>query len=326
MMKRLYLTAAKFFPESHKKNTEQLLIYANYPVDVDIWLGKSVIGGLFLMLLVSAGFIFVEDRKIQMIMPLIGAALVIVYQIAIYAIIYFKAENRARAIEEALPPALQLMAANINSGMTPFQAMKAASREEFGILKEEIDRATAKSFGTESFSKALIEMSQRINSEPFQRVVNLFVRGMETGGHMARLLEETSLDLMENTALKREMITTTKSYTIFILFGVLIAAPLLYAISIHFTDMVTTMRSKIDLSEAGVVGGFLTGEIEITSSFIQKVAIVNLVFTSMLAGFLIAIIREGKVKYGLRYIIFMVPGTIISFFLIQQIISYFFGA
>ena len=63
----------------------------------------------------------------RMVLPLVAACFVIVYQVFIYSVLYFRAENRAKAIEESLPNALQLMAANINSGMTPFLAMKASS-------------------------------------------------------------------------------------------------------------------------------------------------------------------------------------------------------
>ena len=92
----------------------------------------------------------------------------------IYLLIYFKVADRTKRVEDSLPDALHLIAANLRAGMTPFQAMKVSARKEFGPLKEEIEYATTKALGTESFSKALLNMNNRIKSSILERSMKLF--------------------------------------------------------------------------------------------------------------------------------------------------------
>ena len=70
-------------------------------------------------------------------------------------IVYYKQKDRTERIEQALPDMLQLIASNLRAGMTPYHAMKLASRDEFGPLKEEMDYATTKALGIENFAEEM---------------------------------------------------------------------------------------------------------------------------------------------------------------------------
>ncbi|MEE9525829.1 MAG: type II secretion system F family protein, partial [Candidatus Woesearchaeota archaeon] len=207
----------------------------------------------------------------------------------------------------------------------PFQAMKLAARDEFGPLKEEIEYATTKALGTESFSEALLSMAKRIKSPILDRAMKLFSASMKSGGHLAQLLEDLANDIAETRALKKELITNTKMYSMLIMFMVVIGAPLLLAVSIHFIKIISGMQATTGAAEAGFGMAALIGTISLTPGFLTKLSVVILFITSLLASMLMGVIAEGKEKYGLKYAPLVITGSLIVFVISQYIISGFLG-
>ena len=242
-------------------------------------------------------------------------------QIISYLMVYFKAEERTKRVEDALPDAFQIIAANLRSGMTPFQALKLATRKEFGPLQEEIKYATSMALGTESFSDTLLRMSDRIRSDMLDRALKLFTTAMRSGGHLASLLEELAADISETRALKNELRTSTKTYTAFIMFTIVIGTPLLLAISINFVDMVAKMQAKTGITTAGFGMGFLAGEVTMTADFLTKISLFMLIMTSLLASMLMGVINEGKPKYGLKYAPTIIIGCMVVFFIAKYVVG-----
>ena len=238
-----------------------------------------------------------------------------------YLLIYFKVEDRTRRIESYLPDFLQLISANISAGMTPFQALKVSARPEFGPLKEEIDRVTVKALGMESFSEALTDINKRIRSDSLKRSLQLFTSSMKAGGKLAHLLEELSTDISQTNSLKKELNTTTKSYVLFILFIILLGMPLLLAISLHFIESINTISLW---QEPGFGFSSLSNKDTISIEFLTKISFVTLILTSVFSSMLLGAIKEGKLKYGLRYSLFMIIGSLIMFLAVRTLVGKIF--
>lgn len=319
-MKRIFIAASKVFPRSYKESMDRALTYAGIETTADVWLGESLILGIFVFIAVSQ---FSRFGDPLLFYPLAFLAFII-YLMGSYSIPYFQSKNRAESVEQVLPSALQLMAANIRAGMTPFQAIKVSARDEFGILKEELDRATTRALGTGSFSDALLDISNSIASVPLDRALKLFIRSVESGGQSARVLEETARDISQNMALKKELVTSTKTYSLLVLFSVLIGTPLLLTISIHFTERIGQMRSSLEVAEIeGLEMGLLVGEMVFTSTFLVSVSAFIIIATSFIASLLMGVIREGEEKYGLKYALFIVPISLILFYTMRHITTMF---
>ncbi|MBU2561180.1 MAG: type II secretion system F family protein [Nanoarchaeota archaeon] len=345
LKERVYVSASRVLPSSYRQHLSQMLLYTGEGQSVDYWLGSGTVLGLLVLIIALiapfalqtapiTGFSVAEAAEVEeaRVVPpgagfLAGGALLfIIIQLIIYLVVYFKVEDRTRRAEKALPDALHLMAANIRAGMTPFQAMKLSARKEFGPLSEEIGYATAKALGTESFSDALLSIKQRIKSGMLDRVMQLFASSMKAGGHLAQLLEEVAKDISATRALKRELVTNTKMYTMLIMFTIVICAPLLQAISIHFVKVITDMQSKASAGDEGFGMSFLAGEVAMTPEFLIVISVVMLVTTSLLASMLAGVIVEGKGKYGLKYAPIVITGTLIMFFVFRHLITAFFGS
>lgn len=319
---RVYAIFAKLAPFAYRRHLKEQLIYAGEKASVEMWLG-SVNVLSFLAFALAALIPFALYRGFELIYLVVGAAALFLTELTAYLLLYLKVEDRTRRIEEVLPDALQLVAANLRAGMTPYQALKLSARKEFGPFKEEIEHATALALGTESFSEALLSISRRVKSDMLERSMKLFTTAMRSGGHLAQLLEELSKDIAETRSLKKELVTNTKTYTMFILFTIIVGTPLLLAIAVHFVRIISEMHAPG--SAVGFGMSFLAGEIAITPEFLTRVSFVLLTVTSVLASMLMGVIQEGKSKLGLKYAPFVIIGSFAVFFTVRRLIGGFFG-
>ena len=320
---RLYQGAALLLPRAYHRHAARQLVYAGERTDAVQELGAATV----LALLAAVGVMLIPFARGTAfgIVTLSGAAAAaLLVELAAYFVLYLKVQDRTRRVEQVLPDALQLIGSNIRAGMTPFQALRLAARKEFGPLEEEIRFATARALGTESFSDALLSMSQRVKSEMLSRALKLFTTAMRSGGHLATLLEELARDMVAMRALKKELVTSTKTYTIFVLFTIIIGMPLLLAISLHFITVITGLQAIAGLrSDFGL--GFLAGEITITADFMLRAAVVMLLVTSLLACALLGVIAEGKPAVGFRYAPAVIAGSLIAFVVLRAVLQGLLG-
>ncbi|MBW2971009.1 type II secretion system F family protein, partial [Candidatus Woesearchaeota archaeon] len=240
IFERIYINSAKPLPKNYREGFKKLMMYAGIRDESDIYLGKAVLLGLLAAAIViqSPKAVFGLYKPVYIIAAVLAFLFV---QIIAYLRIFFKAEERSKKVENALPDAFQLIAANLRSGMTPFKALKQAAHENLGPLQEEITYATSRALGTEYFSETLLRISDRIKSDLLERSLHLFTTAMRSGGNLAQVLEELATDISETQALKRELRTSTKTYTAFIMFTIIFGTPLLLAISVNFVKMISAM-------------------------------------------------------------------------------------
>ncbi|MEK6967879.1 MAG: type II secretion system F family protein [Nanoarchaeota archaeon] len=222
-----------------------------------------------------------------------------------------------------LPDFLRLIASNIRSGMTPFQALKLAARPEFGPLKDEVDYITIRGLGNENFQDLVVAINKHIRSESLDRALKLFSSTLKSGGHLAQVLEESTTYIEEKRRLKKELSTITKSYSVFIMFSVVILAPFLLSISIQFLTMVTAIQSITKGSES--IAGF-GGQISITVGFLRICALIFLVATGIFSSMLVAVIKQEKIQYGFKYALLIVSLSLVSFFIANNVIKSMFAS
>lgn len=317
---RLFINAAKIFPASYRKGFNQLEIYSGHKKNSDEILGKSlVIGFILAPIIFFIPIVFSVDNNNYYTLSAFGIFIII--QIITYLFVYFKAEERTKRVEAALPDVFQIVAANLRAGMTPYKALKQSTRKEFGPLAEEIRKAISRGLGTESFSSILLRISENVKSDLVDRSLKLFTTAMRSGGNLATLLEDIATDISETRALKNELKTSTKTYTAFIMFTVIIGAPLLLAISVNFVKMISSMQAQTVSQDLTFGMGFLMGVVEITPDFLIKISVINIVITSILSSTLLGVINEGKAKSGLRYVPIIMISCIVVFFIAINVVG-----
>lgn len=314
------MTFSKFVPNDYKNKFLVLMQYAGVEGDLQAYLGSVTLLALLVGTISGLYYwIYVDYFKyLAFAVVIIGFFLL---QYFYYLVLLFKADSRSRFTENILPDFLQLVSSNLRAGMTPFKALKTAAQFDFGPLSKEINRSIKESAGVGDFGVSLLQISKRINSSMVERSLQLFVTSFNSGGILAQLLEDLSADLTETISLKKELLSSTKTYTMFILFTVLIGTPLLLAISINFIDTISSLKFFSGSDSAFALAGFSIAELEITPEFLSRISILMLFMTTLLASLFLGVIREGKRSSGLRYTIPMFLVTLAIFFAIKYFIK-----
>lgn len=325
-----------FVPKSFiEKTVKPLLIYAGAKDDARQWIGlrvlvSTLVGAIFFLVpfslfpLLNLAFgtqIYFEFPLNLLVMLGLGAAGFIATALIFYLHLTYVIDGRKKMVEDILPDFLFLVGNNLKSGMAPFYAFRSAVRPEFGPLSEEIKVATQKSLGLESFSDALKTIGSRIDSKVLSDTTKFFASALHSGGHLAQLIETTASDIKQTNRLKKELITSTRMYTLFILFIVIIASPMLLAVSVQFLTILggvqekTTSMTGTTSESVAQATGFKTTAIAITPEFMTDIGYFLIVVNSILASVFMGVLGGGKIREGLKYAPIMAISGIILFIL-----------
>lgn len=249
----VYNRAGSISPFGWKRKINQLVIYSGVNKTQEEITGITIVNGAALgIFMFVVSHMMMEWDLISAI--LLGLSSFVIVWIIAYSIINLMADKRTDEVEEALPDVLQIVSANISAGMTPYNALWVAARKEFGALAEEIKIAQKETLGGKAFTDSLTEMSLRVRSNTLQRTIRLIIQGMKAGGELPHILQGIGTDIRQMKLLQKEMAASTMSYILFILFGMIIGAPLLFSVSINFVDIMNKFQPdtlETDTSSGG---------------------------------------------------------------------------
>ncbi len=321
----------RLLPKNLSAKADELLRYAGREeLHVESWVGKVFLVAVQLSIIgtLLAYFLNITNELYTVIVGL--AAFTILFS-APYLNLSIKADKRAKEIELMLPSALQLMAGNIRSGMTPDRAIWLAARPEFGALMVEIKKAGAETLGGTPITIAFNNMASRVRSRILERTVHLVNEGIESGGEVGTLLSETAAEIRAMDILRKEMTANIAMYSMFILFASLIGAPFLFAISTFFVEMLTRLTAVTGIdkiasqtTEAGI--NLLTFNTTLTPEFLLQFSMVVITVTTFFSALLMGLIKYGDEKRGLELApVFIIVGVIV-FFVIKTFITSAFGS
>lgn len=319
---RIYTSFGNLAPLDFRKKIDQSLIYAGKSKSSQIWIGETIIV-CFLVFFATLIVPFSIFGGFDVRFLLLAIGLSVGYFFLNYMLLFFIIESRTKNVDAVLPDFLQLVAANLRAGMTPFQSLKYAARDEFGPLKDEIEWVSSKAVGTGAFSDILLQITDRLKSEKLERSIKLFATAMKSGGHLAELLEEMAADIAQTQDLKAELQNNTKTYSMFIMFTIIIGTPLLLAIGVNFLQIVTDISANVGSSSSDFGLSFLSGDIVITTDFMETIAYFQLAFTGFLAAMLMGVISEGNQKSGLKYAPAIIFAAYVVFFIAKIMVGDF---
>jgi len=337
----VYKGIARFAKTRYHPMIQQLLDYAGVSTEADIWLGSRLLVAFLFSFLAFIlpwtvfhylGWIQIETLadylRAVALSSLLGVLTFLFVLLLYYLHIYYVIDDRTKRVERVLPDFLLMVAANMRAGMTPFTAFHTSARPEFGPLEEVIRLVAAKTLGTESLATAFEEIPKYVKSSLLKKTVSFFEKGMKSGGHLALLLESSAEEMRETQELKHELIVSTRTYSVFLLFVVIIGIPLLFAISSQFLSTFSKIQEQQASAQFGGESGisFFSGELTLKPQFVIQASYVLLVITSFLVSILIGVIGEGKLLYGVKYFLPVCVGSLMTFFVIREAIASVMGA
>lgn len=258
----------------------------------------AVINFLFLYFIRNITFLFSMIPTLFIVICLFSAP---------YLFFTTIADTKKREIEQVLPDILLLTSANIKSGLTIDRAILFSARPEFGTLSDHFKAAAFKIYGGNSVEDSLQNMVKKIKSDTLEHVVDLLVEGIKSGGSIAKLLEETALDIRNSETLQREIKSTVAMYVMFIIIAGVIGAPILFAVSTYMVTAIGSMWGQQaggpDTSQMTSGGSFLTisSPAELDPQTFSNFATAAILVTTFFSGLLISIIQTGSPKQGIKY-------------------------
>jgi flagellar protein FlaJ len=236
-------------------------------------------------------------------------------------------DRRSNFVENVLPDALELTAANIRSGFIPSKALLLAARSEFGPLAEAIRRSGKEIMTGKSLADGLNQIPRYIKSDILERAVKLISEGSRSGGQLVALLEENAIDIRRKQAIKKEVKANIIMYGIFIVFAGVLGAPVLYALSLYLITTLTAFSSAGTIPESfsSNVPFFKFG-ITVSPDFLMLFSVTSIIITTFFSGIIIGLIDTGKEKGGIKYVpIFMIIALLVFFGASMFISSMFSG-
>lgn len=330
-----YIAIAKILPKGVRNGYKNLLIYSGVRVPGERFLGFTVIFGLLLSTAISLslmGFLGVgSDMALTIFLICIG-----LFEGGIYMWLWFRVESRRKFVERILPDALQIMSMNIRAGLTTERALILTARPEFGIFEKELKKAGKEIMAGKNLKEALLGITARIKSRQLETTLKMVIDGIDSGGELATLLEQTSSDIQNTQLMEKEVKASVLMYIIFIFFAVGLGAPLIFGISTHLVEVLTEQMSQFDditIPDAGEIGtghsafGGISSSsmmgsmssVSIDPAFLVMYAIISLVVTSFFGGLVIGVIKEGSEKQGVRYVPILIGMSLTVFFVTKFI-------
>ena len=364
IIKRFSISLSRLIPQTKKKYFRDLIKFSGKSHDVEFVLGFVLLLGFLLFFLTMLFFNFHEfdvkyytvdeatglfpefdpefdtilvDGEIFSDIPsgltnsqrfwiffFIGVLLFFLPFFIIYVYYFLLADKRTKFVEKILPDALSLISSNMNSGLTAYHAVKSAIRDDFGPLANAFEIATNKSISNKSFNESLFEISDNFNSKALTRSMKLFSTAVSSGSNVSLLLKSLARDLTERQSLKNDLITSTMTNSMFIMFMVIVGGPLLMAISIFFVDVVSNILGGVDVGSAGSDMGF-GGKITISTDFLTIYAYFFFFITGFLVAYFTGTMIEGDGKVGLKKAPLIISASYLVFFIAQHLIVSMLG-
>jgi len=250
--------------------------------------------------------------------------LLFVLWILFYLIVDLKIFKRKIDIEDVLPDYLQLTASNIKAGMTIDRALWYAVRPRFGVLAKEIETVAKETMRGEDLKIALQKFADKYDSVLLKRSISLLIEGLDAGGEIGNLLNKIAINIQENKIMRKEMAANITTYVIFISFATIIAAPILFGLSGALIRVITSLGSSLGSTGATSFAISFSGS-GIKYTDFRIFAIVSLIITSFFSAVIIATIKKGSAKTGLKYIPIFILVSLVVFLITDQVFGKLVG-
>ncbi len=298
----------RMFPRGYRNRIDEMIELAGMKSD-----HKKFINKAFVFSLIISGVIgyLVTDYFIYVFAGVFAASFAFMN-----AWLYLAIEKRKGFVENVLPDALELMAANIRSGFIPSRAIMLSARPEFGPLSEAIRKSGKDIMTGRSFSEGLAEIPRSIKSQILEHTIKLISDGSKAGGQLVSLLEENAIDIRRRQAIQKEVRANILMYGIFIVFAGILGAPVLFSISGYLMTTMTSIGPSADIVPESLPAGvklFSVGN-TISPEFFFMFSMASLIVTAIFSGLIIGLLNSGKEKGGIKYIPIFLVITLVAFF------------
>ncbi|MFP3278038.1 MAG: type II secretion system F family protein [Candidatus Micrarchaeota archaeon] len=302
---------------------------AGLKMTVNKFLGIAIVGGFLILILLSYSLFFLKFNVGIAALGGIGGA--VLFEVMLYMLLEFSIEKRKTFVESILPDYLQIVAANVRSGISLDKAMVLAARPEFKYFSDDVKLVNKALYAGSTLQSTLLALAEKYRSIQLKHTVRMLVEAIQYGGGMTDLLNQVAKDIRNQQMIQKEVSGQLFMYTIFIAFAAIIGAPTLYALT-------TKMMTVTDTVWAGILaqnpGGLPTAGVsflrpsppKITIGMYESFALTAVIIITGFGSFIVSAISTGSIIRGLRYLpIFILVGLGV-FYVVGAVIGTMFAS
>lgn len=325
-VKSMHYRLGALFPANIRKRLERMFVSSGITRNPEETLGVTLMYSIILPTTIGLITFAITSEGVLSIGTSI-TSFVLVWGIT-YMMLRLLIDRRTENIEKILPDLLSMVAQNMSAGMTTYNALWIAARPEFGPLALEIQKVARDTLTGMPLETALVDMGNRIESEKLERAIRLMIQGMRSGGELPKVLQEISGDIRTEQNLVKRTEGETAAQAMFILFSLIIGAPLLFAASSQFINIFSLTFSVMDLdelSQQGQKGMVSLKPLAITEDEFVFYAVIVLTVCSFFGSLLVGLMRTGKMTQGIPIIPVTMGLSVGIFLALRYALSMFFG-
>lgn len=232
--------------------------------------------------------------------------------------------NRTKVIEDSLPDYLVLVSTNLKGGLSFEKSLWASIKPEFGILAEEMSIVSKRVMTGNDLTEALIQFGNKYDSPIIKRTINIIIGEVESGGQVAKVLDQIIENLRKTRILKDEMAANTLMFTIFIGAIVIVISPLLFALAFNLLKILISVSAQIApaMEQAGSTGApFKISKVGIDIDEFKTFSFLALSIIAIFSSMILSIIQRGDVRSGIKYVPFFVASSVLLYFIFMGILG-----
>lgn len=324
-------------PSAVSNKIQQLLLYAGEEDLPQSWFIKNMLMSLFVALaFLLAPTIFYQyiqstlsivvstQTRFLVFSFTLSIFMFFIYWIVVLSSLFLKIEARKRKTNEILPDFLSSVAMNIRAGIEPISALYVSLRPDFEPITSEMMKIRSLAIGSKSVLDQLSYLTSRIDSSALKRTVAIINRASRSGGELGSLLLSVADDLRDTNKVQKELETSTRGYVYFISFLTILGIPLLLSVSSVFIQATAKQSQQFSGGFGGLMGviPFSVGSAQaIDPTSILLAFVILLSVSSVSASLMLGVLWHGEVKQGFRYVVIILPLTLIAFFIFRSAMS-----
>ncbi len=322
MFRTFYKKIEKVLPDFYKKGIQRKITYADINIDSKEWTGFVFLYGLgvgFTASIVTWLFTYLQGYYL---LAIFLAGFLIINGLSELMLV-LSVRQRTVFIEKILPDVLSMISSNMRSGMTIDKALLLSVRDDFGTFKKELLQVSKETLAGENLGESLMRISDRIKSRLVERSINLIVEGINSGGELSKLLENTAEDLRHMKSLRKEIKASIVMYTLILVLANCIGAPLLFGVSLFEVKTMSSLMETMPSQEVptGRISFIQFQPLSVNIGFLRIIMISSLAINSIFGSLMIGVLETGSTKDGVRIIPLLLGISIAVFFIATYLVS-----
>jgi len=297
-----------------------------YVAIIAAWIVWTITGFYGIISEFSIGMVGILSFLFWVVTMLLFVSIIIA---GIYFSINMKIYQRTKLIDDKLPEYLILVSTNLKGGLSFDKSLWSSIKPEFGILSEEMGMVSKRVMTGTDLSEALLELARKYDSPTLKRNLNIIIGELESGGEVAKVLDQIIENLRKTKMIKDEMSANTLMFTIFIAAIVIVISPLLFALAFNLLQILVGISNQVApaLANSASTGAMSLNikKIDISVDEFKAFSVLALAIISLFSSMILSIIQKGDIKGGLKYMPFFVASSVILYLIFMTTLNGLFN-